>query len=191
MKPGTAGSACTCRGKGPNRPGSLKIAGITVATGSHAGKTVVIGSDHRGYRLKEWLKHALKKRGWKVSDQGTHSPARVDYPVVMTRVAKEVGKTAGRRAVGIGICGSGIGAVIPAAKIAGVHPALCRTPAAARETRTHNNSNFLSLAADFTPPKRALAIAEAWLSSPFFTCPERDLPYLRRYLQTARLDRGR
>jgi len=169
----------------------MKIGGIMVATGSHAGKTVVIGSDHRGYRLKEWLKRTLRKRGWKVVDKGTNSPARVDYPVVMIKVAQEVGRTAGRKAVGIGICGSGIGACIPAAKISGVHPALCRTTAAARETRTHNNSNFLSLAADFTAPKQALAIAETWLKAPFFTKPERDLTYLRRYLQTARLDKGR
>lgn len=188
MKPEPAKSAHNNRAE---RPGSFKIGGIMVATGSHAGKTVVIGSDHRGFRLKEWLKRTLQKRGWKVVDKGTYSPARVDYPVVMIKVAREVGKTAGRRAVGIGICGSGIGACIPAAKVGGVHPALCRTTASARETRTHNNSNFLSLAADFTTPKQALAIAETWLKAPFFTQPERDLTYLRRYLQTARLDRGR
>jgi len=185
MKPASAPA------RDPGQPGSLKIGGITVATGSHAGKTVVIGSDHRGYRLKEWLKRALRKHGWKIMDKGAFSPARTDYPVVMIKVAREVGKTAGRRAVGIGICGSGIGACIPAAKVAGVHPALCRTAAAARETRTHNNSNFLSLAADFTPPEQALAITETWLNSSFFTKPERDLAYLRRYIQTARLDRGR
>ena len=186
-----AGTADRNRTAPANKPGTLKLGGIAVATGNHAGKTVVIGSDHRGFRLKEWLKRALKKRGWKVVDKGTYSPARVDYPIVMIKVAKEVGKTAGRRAVGIGICGSGVGACIPAAKVAGVHPALCRTASSARETRTHNNSNFLSLAADFTPPRRALAITETWLASPFFTRPERDLPYLRRYIQTARLDRGR
>lgn len=191
MKPRKTRKAPSSGSGQPTKPGSLKIDGITVATGSHRGKTVVIGSDHRGYRLKEWLKVALKKHGWKVVDKGAYSPARVDYPQVMIKVAREVGKSAGRRAVGIGICGSGIGACIPAAKISGVHPALCRTTAAALETRTHNNSNFLSLAADFTPNQQALAISETWLNSAFFARPEKELPYLRRYLQTAKLDRNR
>jgi len=166
----------------------LRIGGIIVPTGSHEGKTIHIGADHRGFRLKKALKRALRKRGWRVVDEGAHSPARTDYPVWMTRVARAVGRSP-RRAAGIGICGSGIGACIPAAKVPGVHPALCRTAASARETRTHNNSNFLSLAADFTSPARALRITETWLRTPFYTDPGRDAPYLRRFLQTARLDR--
>ncbi len=169
-------------------PSFLRVGGITVPVGSHEGKTVHLGADHRGFRLKEALKRALRRRGWRVVDEGTHSTARTDYPVWMTKVARAVGRNP-RKAAGIGICGSGIGACIPAAKVAGVHPALCRTAASARETRTHNNTNFLSLAADFTSPARALRIAEAWLRTPFYTDPGRDAPYLRRFLQTARLDR--
>jgi ribose 5-phosphate isomerase B len=171
------------------KPSSIRVGGITVPTGSHEGKTVHLGSDHRGFRLKECLRKALRRRGWRVVDDGTHSPARTDYPIWIARVARAVGRSAGRKAAGIGICGSGIGACIPAAKVDGVHPALCRTITSARETRTHNNTNFLSLASDFTTNAEALKIAETWLKTPFFTDPGRDAPYLRRYLQTARLER--
>jgi ribose 5-phosphate isomerase B len=175
--------------KTPAKPSMLRVGGIIVPTGSHEGKNIHIGADHRGFRLKEWLKKALRRRGWKVVDEGTHSPARTDYPIWMAKVARAVGRSTGRKTAGIGICGSGIGACIPAAKINGVHPALCRTIASARETRTHNNTNFLSLASDFTSPAEALKIAETWLKTPFYTDSGRDAPYLRRFLQTARLER--
>ncbi len=170
-------------------PKFMRVGGIVVPLGSHLGKAVYIGADHRGFRLKEWLRRALARRGYRVTDLGTRSPARTDYPPIMARVARAVSRTRGVRAVGIGICGSGVGACIPAGKVRGVHPALCLTVAGARETRTHNNTNFLSLAAGLTPPRKALAITLAWLGTPFYTDRGRDRPYLRRFLQTARLER--
>ena len=167
----------------------IRANGFIVPVGSHEGKTVHVGADHRGFRLKKALVTALRRRGWKVVDEGTRSPARTDYPIWITKVARAVGRSGGRTAAGIGVCGSGIGACIPAAKVNGVHPALCRSVASARETRTHNNTNFLSLAADFTRPAQALRIAEAWLKTPFYTDPGRDATYLRRFIQTARLER--
>jgi len=173
------------------KPGVIRVGKRLVPTGSHEGKRIYIGADHRGYRLKETLKRALRQRGWKVTDLGTYSPRRTDYPIPITRVARAVGRTEGRKAVGIGICGSGIGASIPAAKVRGVHPALIRTVAMARETRSHNNTNFLSLPASEISLKKALAVVTAWLREPFYSDPVRDAAYLRRYLQTAKLDDSR
>jgi RpiB/LacA/LacB family sugar-phosphate isomerase len=166
----------------------VKSGGRTVPTGTHEGKTVIIGSDHRGFALKNTLKRGLVARGFRVVDAGPRTPAKTDYPLIAIRIARGVGPGEGRRAVGIGICGSGIGMMIPAAKIPGVHPANPATPAMARTTRLHNNSNFLSLSAERLDAKRALAIALAWLTSPFYTDPIRHASYLRRYIQTARLD---
>ena len=78
-----------------------------------------------------------------------------------------------------------------AGKVRGVLPANPATVAAARETRTHNNTNFLSLSGDFMKPAKALAIAKAWLTRPFAADPARDMRYIRRYLQTIRLDRAK
>lgn len=162
-----------------------------LAAGNHEGKRIVIGADHRGYHLKERLKRFLKKRGWQVKDTGVFSPRRVDYPLITLNIARTVGRNEGRRTVGIGVCGSGIGVCIVAAKIPGVHPAMPLTIAAAKETRTHNNTNFLSLAADVLPATRACRITEAWLKESFYTNPEQDQRLLRRYLQTVKLDRAR
>ncbi len=161
----------------------------SVAIGSHVGKTIVLGADHRGFKLKEWLKPRLKRMGYRVVDVGTRSPRRVDYPVYGAKIARPVGRSQGRKSVGIGVCGSGIGISIAAGKVPGVLPAMPSTLAAAKETRTHNNTNFLALSADWMTPQRALAITKAWLATAFYTDPARDRPYLRRYLQTVKLDR--
>jgi len=169
----------------------VKAAGRMVPAGTHEGKTVIIGSDHRGFALKNTLKRGLAARGFRVVDAGPRTQAKTDYPLIAIKIARRVGPTEGRRAVGIGICGSGIGMMIPAAKVPGVHPANPATVAMARTTRLHNNTNFLSLSAERLDAKKALAIAVAWLTSPFYTDPMKHASYLRRYIQTARLDRGR
>ena len=173
-----------------NAPSSLLLVrGQSVPIGSHAGKTIYLAGDHRGFAMKERLKRHLRARGWKVVDTGTHSPKRVDYPVVTARAARPVSRSAGRRAVGIGVCGSGNGVSIVAAKLPGVLPAMPGSVAAAKEARTHNNTNFLSLSSDHMSIAEAFRIADAWLAERFYTDPARDRPYLRRYLQTIKLDR--
>ncbi len=157
--------------------------------GSHAGKLVVIGADHRGYVLKERLVGILRKRGWRLRDVGPNSARRVDYPKIGAKIARIVGRSAGAKAVGIGICDSSIGMLIVAGKIRGVLPANPRTPAAARITRAHNNSNFLSLAASETSPAKAAKLADAWLQAAFYANPANDGRYLKRYLQTRALER--
>jgi len=165
--------------------------GLRVATGSHAGKTIYISSDHRGFLMKKRLVAALRRRGWKVADLGPRRQVSTDYPLMAAKVARAVGRSAGRRAAGIGVCGSSIGMMIVAAKVAGVHPANPPDIAGARTTRRHNNSNYLALSAERTPFKRALAITLAWLAEPFYSDPAADRRYLRRYLETARLDHQR
>jgi len=162
---------------------------VRAPIGSHAGKLIVIGSDHKGYRLKRRLKAILRRRGWRVEDVGSYSEKRVDYPVFAERVARRVSRSEGRTTVGIGICATGIGMSVVAAKVPGVLPANIRTVAEARVARTHNNTNFLALAANELTVPRALKIADAWLKEPFFADPERDRNYLKRYIQTIRLDR--
>ena len=101
---------------------TLRIRGTLVPVGSHEGKTIYLGADHRGFKLKEWLKPRLRTLGFRVVDVGTHSPTRVDYPVIALKVARPVGRTACRSAVGIGVCGSSIGISIVAGKVRGSSP---------------------------------------------------------------------
>lgn len=169
--------------------GVLYAGGTAIPVGNHAGKLIAIGADHRGFKLKRRLIQVLRKRGWRVRDVGPYSAHRVDYPKLGAKIARIVGRSAGIKAVGIGICDSSIGMLIVAGKIRGVLPANPRTPKAARTTRAHNNSNFLSIAASEMTPAAAAKLAEAWLKAGFYADPKNDGRYLKRYLQTRALER--
>ena len=42
---------------------------------------IVLGSDHGGFRLKEEIKQYLIEKGMNVTDYGSFTPERVDYPL--------------------------------------------------------------------------------------------------------------
>src|SRR5438046_8753879 len=99
---------------------------------------VVIGSDHAGFQLKEFLKKSLAAWGAEVDDVGTPSTASTDYPdyalLVGGRVAKAVRDAAGGAGapagstLGVLVCGTGIGVSIAANKVHGIRAARCDEP---------------------------------------------------------------
>ena len=78
---------------------------------------IAIGSDHRGFDLKEMFKKSLKTRGIETEDCGARSTDAVDYPDHARNVAMSVSQ--GSVNAGILICGSGIGMSIAANSAAG------------------------------------------------------------------------
>ncbi|MBS4016171.1 MAG: ribose 5-phosphate isomerase B [Candidatus Latescibacteria bacterium] len=130
-----------------------------------------IGSDHRGYRLKDKLRLFLVMQGYKVNDFGVFSEDRADYPLVAFKLSQSIKTTQKPKApkidMGILICGSGIGMSIAANKVKGIRAALCLTPEFARRARNHNNANVLVLAADFTSLPKAKAIVQTFLTEKF------------------------
>lgn len=126
---------------------------------------IAIGSDHRGYKLKERIKEYLKTANNEYLDVGTSSEERVDYPDFAMEVAKLVGTN--RYSRGILVCGSGIGMSIVANKHKGVRAALCTTPKLAELSRLHNDANILCLGAENQPPEEVLRIVDIWLKTEF------------------------
>lgn len=125
---------------------------------------IAIGSDHRGYELKEKLKKAFDEIEW--VDVGTDDgSARVDYPVFTEAVCKKLLEGGVDR--GIVICGSGIGVSIAANRYKGVYAALCWSPEVAKVAREHDCANVLALAASFISTDGAIAIVKAWLGADF------------------------
>jgi len=126
---------------------------------------IAIGSDHRGYPLKERLKELLSGDGHEVVDVGTGSTDPADYPDSALSVAE---KTAGGETDrGIVICGSGIGTSIAANKVDGVRAALCRTVNDARMTRRHNDSNVLALSESSMDDERLEEMVRVWIETEF------------------------
>lgn len=126
---------------------------------------IAIGSDHRGYRLKERIKSHLQAHDFECLDMGTISEERVDYPDFALSVAQSVGRNECAR--GILICGSGIGMSMAANKQKGVRAALCTSPRMAQFSRMHNDSNVLCLGSENQEEEEALRMVDIWLHTEF------------------------
>jgi ribose 5-phosphate isomerase B len=128
-------------------------------------KTVALGADHGGFRLKQVLKPVLEELGFEVRDVGVYEEKPADYPDLAFKVAELVaGGTAAR---GIMIDGAGIGSSIAANKVPGVRAALCYDKASARNSREHNDSNVLTLGARLLTESQAEEVLRTWIATPF------------------------
>ena len=133
---------------------------------------IAIGSDHRGYHLKEQIIGMLRSKGHEVLDEGTCGTESVDYPDFAKKVADSV--ASGKTELGILVCGTGIGMSITANKVHGVRAAVCRTEFEAKMARAHNDANILCLGQRVTGPGLAKEIVRAFLQARF-TAEERHL----------------
>jgi ribose 5-phosphate isomerase B len=126
---------------------------------------IIIGSDHGGVELKDFLVQTLRARGAQVEDVGTQGNDSVDYPDYGSKVAMKVAK--GDVEQGILICTSGIGMTILANKFPGVRAALVHDLRGAQMSREHNNANILVLGGGVTEKFAAQKIVDLWLETPF------------------------
>jgi len=125
---------------------------------------IAIGSDHRGFKIKEALKSLLISIGKTTEDKGTFSSDSVDYPEFARRVAKSV--STGECDRGVLICGSGIGMSIAANKFPRVRAALCHDLHTAKMSRQHNDANILVLG-EAVGQDLAHDILKVWFETPF------------------------
>lgn len=126
---------------------------------------IAIGSDHGGYELKEELKKVLEEKGLEYKDCGAYSTDRIDYPIVAKEVSKSVAEKVCEK--GILICRSGYGMAMVANKFRGVRSAPCFCTRAAEFSRLHNDTNVLSLGADYVTTEEAKEILKTWLETEF------------------------
>jgi ribose 5-phosphate isomerase B len=126
-------------------------------------RSVAVGADHGGFKLKEQLKDYLTDFGLNVRDFGTDSEDAVDYPDFAHAVAKSV---SGRQVdVGIIIDGAGIGSAMTANKVPNVRAAQCYSVALAKNSREHNGANVLTLGAGQNSFEEVKQIVEAFIST--------------------------
>jgi ribose 5-phosphate isomerase B len=128
-------------------------------------RTIAIGADHGGYRLKEALKPLIASIGLEVRDVGVFEEKAADYPDLARQVAELV--ASGEAARGIAIDGAGIGSCMAANKVPGIRAALCYDKASARNSREHNDSNVLTLGARLLTQSQAEEVLRTWLDTGF------------------------
>ena len=126
---------------------------------------IAIGSDHAGYKTKEFIKQHLIGSGYEFRDYGTFSEESMDYPDSAHPLAKAV--QSGFCSFGILICGSGNGMAIVANKYSGVRAALCWNETITLLARQHNDANILALPARYISEEEALKLSLLFLTTDF------------------------
>lgn len=140
---------------------------------------IYFGADHAGFEVKEiLLRHFKGKKDIECVDLGNYEfDDQDDYPVFAEKVALEVSGNPG--AVGILICGTGIGMAITANKIPSIFAAPCWDDKIAYFAAAHNRLNIITLPGRRLnkKPIEAISIVETWLKTEFAG----DLPKGKRH----------
>ena len=128
---------------------------------------IYIGADHRGFQLKEKLKEYLLLQGKEPEDVGAYSQKMDDdYPDFAYAAALKVAENPeGNR--GILLCGSGMGMDVAANKVRGIRATIAYSKNAAIHSRTNDDVNIITLAADVLLFEEARGIVEAFLTTDF------------------------
>src|SRR5690242_17451211 len=106
---------------------------------------IYLGSDHRGYDLKELIKKEFERNDIPYTDYGDEDlNPNDDYPDYAFLVGEAVAKDQENNP-GLLICYSGEGMAMAANKVKGIRAALCHTEESAKLSREHNNANVLVL----------------------------------------------
>ena len=130
---------------------------------------VALGTDHAGFKLKEFLKERLVAEGIEVNDVGAYEYNEGDdYPDFIFPAAEAVKNGVCERAIVIG--GSGQGEAIAANKVRGIRAVVFNGQYERTDdklSRQHNNANVLSLGSRYLTPEEALEAVTTWLATPF------------------------
>ena len=127
--------------------------------------TIYIASDHGGFNLKTFLVQHLKSKGHDVHDLGPADPASCDYPLKARDVTDALLKNG--EALGILVCGTGIGMSMAANRVPGIRAAVCTTEFHAAYARAHNNANIICLGERVTGQGLAADMVDIFLATAF------------------------
>lgn len=130
---------------------------------------IAIGTDHRGFTLKNEIKHLLTimTNGESITwiDVGCFSIEDYDYPLAAKEVVDSM--RSGKADFGLLLCGTGVGMSIAANRFKGIYASLVWTQELALLAREHDNANILVLPADYVTIDQAISMINAWLSATF------------------------
>lgn len=127
---------------------------------------IYLGSDHRGFHLKEKISKWLFEWGYECLDVGAQilDPSD-DYTKYASQVASLVAEDKSSR--GILLCGSGVGVDIVANKFDGVRASIGIDSGQVKQGREDDDMNILVIAADHTDEHKAREMIKAFLETKF------------------------
>ncbi len=126
--------------------------------------TIGITNDHRGVKVKEFLREYLTALGYTIIDYGTDNEEAADFP----DYAKKLGEGILNREVdlGIAICGTGIGMSIALNKMKGIYCAKVSTVSEATLSRAHNDANAMAISEEMDR-EQMKEIVTSFIQTPF------------------------
>lgn len=126
---------------------------------------ISLGSDHRGYELKNKIALHLSQNGYEIIDEGTYSTDKAEYPVYGEKVGRRV--ASGEADFGVVVCGTGFGISLGASAVTGIRAACVSDIYTAKYVRMHNNANVLALGALVVGEGLAYQLVDAFLTEEF------------------------
>jgi ribose 5-phosphate isomerase B len=126
---------------------------------------IAIASDHAGFDLKKGILDHLVKRGIEVEDFGCGPDERVDYVDFGEKASRAV--LSGKCDRAILFCGTGLGMAIVANKQKGIRATPCWDEYVAEVSRSHNDSNCLTLGGRIIPLDEAVLFVDIWLDTEY------------------------
>ena len=132
-----------------------------------------LGSDHRGFELKQVLKEHLTNQNITLEDLGDNNATPGDdYPDFAQAVAEKVTQEPESR--GLLLCGSGVGMDIAANKVDGARCGLALNTEQVKSARADDNINILAIAADYTAVDLAKEYVDIFLQTNYVSSESHD-----------------
>ena len=124
-----------------------------------------LASDHAAFKLKQFVKSYLDKKGITYKDYGTYNDKSCNYADYGHALA--IGIEKGEVGKGIAMCGSGEGISMTLNKHQNIRAGLCWIPEIAHLIRQHNDANVLVMPGRFIDNKMASMIMDEFLNTEF------------------------
>ncbi|HLJ31599.1 MAG TPA: RpiB/LacA/LacB family sugar-phosphate isomerase [Candidatus Babeliales bacterium] len=124
---------------------------------------IAIGTDHRGFLHKEYIKQHMRNIEW--IDVGTYDQERTDYPLFADKVVKLM-LFEGIEA-GVLLCASGGGMAIAANRYKYIYAVVAWNVEIARQSKQEDNANVLVIPSDFVSCEDTVAMIQEWLGQEF------------------------
>lgn len=146
---------------------------------------IYLGSDHRGFYLKEKIAKWLFEWGYEFTDLGAETyNEKDDYTKYASSVASLVGED--KNAFGILLCGSGVGVDVMANKFDGIRASIGIDAEQVRSGRKDDDMNILVIAAEHTDEHLTREMVKAFLESKFDGKPR----HRRRLEEIAKIEKN-
>lgn len=126
---------------------------------------IALASDHAGFDLKKGILSHLARKGIESEDFGCREGEKVDYVDYGEKAALAVLSGFCDRA--ILVCGTGLGMAIVANKHKGIRATPCWDEYVAEVSRSHNDSNCLTLGGRVLPLDEACHYVDIWLETEY------------------------